>query len=600
MTDSIRGTTGANADAEELDNARLVPQLKVMFDALWASRVRNRLLLFATAIVLVVAATAYGQNRLNAWNKPFYDAIARHDFAQFLRQLGVFGLIAGALLVLNVAQRWLGEMSKVDLRAGLVQDLVHRWMQPGCAAWLAHSGPMGLNPDQRMHEDARHLSELSADLSIGLLQATILLGTFIEVLWALSSRLEFRIAGHEVVISGYMVWAAVVYSVSASLLSIWVGRSLVNRNADHYAREADLRYSLVRVNENFDAIALAAGEAQEERHIKADLEAVLVTMRRLVFGLANLTWVTAGSGWITLVAPIIAAAPLYFSGSITFGGLMLAAGAFMQVQSSSRWFVDNFSTIADWRATLLRVASFRRSLLSSASPPDSQNRIEMRTGPDGTIRIDDLVIAGPAGKITLAERHVELPTGERVLILGGSGMAKNLMFRTLARLWPLGTGSVTLPAAALFMYMPRTAYLPPGTLREVLAYPASAGDIATERLTDLLVRLGLDRLIPVLDTVRRWDQVLSGDDQQCLVFARVAVRRPACLLIDEVLDFLEEETLARVWALLAAELPLTTVIHLGRSANPSARFTRTLHLRTGHAQPQRESPQSGNAVRAST
>jgi vitamin B12/bleomycin/antimicrobial peptide transport system ATP-binding/permease protein len=153
-----------------------------------------------------------------------------------------------------------------------------------------------------------------------------------------------------------MVWAAVAYSASASLLSYWVGKNLVNRNADHYAREADLRYSLVRINDHIDAIALAGGEAEEARHIEVDLGAVLAAMRRLVTGLTNLTWVTAGSGWLTIVAPIIAAAPLYFAGKITFGGLMLASGAFMQVQSSLRWFVDNFSTIADWRATLLRVA----------------------------------------------------------------------------------------------------------------------------------------------------------------------------------------------------------------------------------------------------
>ena len=72
---------------------------------------------------------------------------------------------------------------------------------------------------------------------------------------------------------------------------------------------------------------------------------------------------TAGYGWLTLVAPILVAAPAYFSGTLTFGGLMMAAGAFTQMQSSLRWFVDNFSTIADWRATLLRVADFRRALI---------------------------------------------------------------------------------------------------------------------------------------------------------------------------------------------------------------------------------------------
>ncbi len=162
----------------------------------------------------------------------------------------------------------------------------------------------------------------------------------------------FHAAGRHFIIPGYMVWAAVIYAGSASLLSYWVGRSLVDMNAERYAREADLRFSLVRVNEHIDAITIAAGEAGEARRIEIDMAGVLRAMRWLVTGTTNLTWVTAGYGWFTLVAPILAAAPLYFAGNISFGGLMMASGAFMQVQSSLRWFVDNFSTIADWRATL--------------------------------------------------------------------------------------------------------------------------------------------------------------------------------------------------------------------------------------------------------
>src|SRR5476649_2059829 len=193
-----------------------------------------------------------------------------------------------------------------------------------------------------------------------------------------------------------MVWAAVVYAGSASLLSYWVGRNLIDRNADRYAREADLRFSLVRVNEHIDAIALATGEADEARRIEIDLAAVLEAMRRLVTGITNLTWVTAGYGWFTLVAPIIAAAPLYFAGNLSFGGLMMASGAFMQVQSSLRWFVDNFSTIADWRATLLRVAGFRRAVIGIDELHEVASRIRYQeSGED--IRIDDLQIASPSG-----------------------------------------------------------------------------------------------------------------------------------------------------------------------------------------------------------
>ncbi len=184
-------------------------------------------------------------------------------------------MLAGALLILNVAQRWLGEMLKLRLRQGLVHDLIQNWLAPGRAFRLANAGSIGVNPDQRMHEDARHLTELSADLGIGLLQSSILLATFVKILWSLSTDFAFHVAGRILAIPGYMVWAAVVYSGSASLLSYWVGRSLIDRNAERYAREADLRFSLVRVNEHIDAVALSAGEADEARRIDLDLAAVL-------------------------------------------------------------------------------------------------------------------------------------------------------------------------------------------------------------------------------------------------------------------------------------------------------------------------------------
>ena len=144
-----------------------------------------------------------------------------------------------------------------------------------------------------------------------------------------------------------------------SLLSYFVGRSLIRRNADRYAREADLRFALVRISEHVDGIALAEGEADERRRVEMHIGNVMLAMRRLVRGLTNLTWVTAGFGWITGIAPILISAPLYFTGKTSFGGMMLAAAAFSQAQGSLRWFVDNFGAIADWRATLLRVANFQ-------------------------------------------------------------------------------------------------------------------------------------------------------------------------------------------------------------------------------------------------
>jgi putative ATP-binding cassette transporter len=566
------------SNSEEIANSGLVPQLGMMARALWTAPVRNTLFFLSGALFVVIAVTAYGQIRLNNWNQPFYDALSHHDFAQFMKQLGVFGVIAGALLVLNVGQRWLVETLKLRLRQGLARDLIQNWMQPGRAFRLASSGAIGVNPDQRMHEDARHLTELSADLGVGLLQSSILLVSFVEVLWSLSNNFAFHVGGRQIAIPGYMVWAAIIYSGSASLLSYWVGRTLVDRNAQRYAREADMRFSLVRVNEHIDAIALSAGEADEERRIEIDLAAVLAATGRLVTGLTNLTWITAGYGWFTLVAPILVAAPLYFAGNISFGGLMLASGAFNQVQSSLRWFVDNFSTIADWRATLLRVASFRRAVIDTDVLHDVESRIAFVTGDPGKISIDDLEIASPAGATMLQEKKIEIRAGEKVLIVGESGTGKTLLFRALAGLWPWGAGQVAHPRGEELLYMPRTPYLPPGTLREVLAYPSATGTFDAGAYAKALARLKLDRLVPMLDISRRWDHELSDDEQQTLAFARIVLHAPPWILIDEVLDSLEEDARQAVFDIFTKDLQHTGIIHIGRADAHDHLFSRVLHL----------------------
>ena len=577
-SDDMNGTNNSPPDKDEIAESGLVPQLAMMRRGLWASPTRNTVALLGVALFVVVAATAFGQIRLNSWNQPFYDALARRDFPRFLVQLGVFGIIAGALLVLNVAQRWLGEMLKLKLRQGLVHDLVQNWLVPGRAFRIANAGDIGVNPDQRMHEDARHLTELFADLGIGLLQASILLITFINILWGISSGFVFHVAGRTLAVPGYMVWAAVIYAGSASLVSIWVGRSLIERNAERYAREAELRFSLVHVNEHIDAIALAGGEAEEARRIELDLAGVLLAMRRLITGLMNLTWVTAGYGWFTLVAPILAAAPLYFAGTLSFGGLMMASGAFVQVQSSLRWFVDNASTLADWRATLLRVASFRRALLGADVLHHVETQIAFVEGEPGRIVMDHLEVASPEGCTKVEETYVEVKAGERVLIVGQAETGKTLLFQALAGLWPWGAGRVKRSIGETMLCIPRNAYLPPGTLREILAYPSPVANFAAEAFPHALERLGLDRLVPMLDQSRRWDRILGDGEQQSLAFARAVIHAPPWLLIDEVLDTLDDDTRRIVSDVIVKDLAGSGVIHIGRTTVHSDLFGRVLHL----------------------
>jgi putative ATP-binding cassette transporter len=335
---------------------------------------------------------------------------------------------------------------------------------------------------------------------------------------------------------------------------------------------------MVRVNEHIDAIALSSGEADEARRIEVDVARVLDATRSLVSGLANLTWITAGYGWFTTVAPILVAAPLYFAGNLSFGGLMMAAGAFIQVQSSLRWFVDNFSTIADWRATLLRVASFRRAVLNTDIVHGSESRIDFAEGPPGKFSIENLRIASPTGCTLLEDTHVEMLAGERILITGEPGTGKTLLFRALAGLWPWGTGRIKRPKGEDAMYLPRVPYLPPGTLREVLAYPSGVGKFADGAFAPALTRLDLARLVPMLDSTQHWERDLSEDEQHSLVFARALLHEPRWMIIDEVLDSLDDR--ARDWVIdmLTQDLQQTGIIYIGRIPAYGRLFARTVRL----------------------
>ena len=577
--------TGAAASEDTLapydftkDN--LFAQIKRMAGAFWAARERNQLLLLCAGLVIVVAATAAMQIRLNAWNRPFYDALTHKDIPGFVRQLVVFAELAAVLLVLNVSQVWLNQTSRVVLRQGLVHDLLNEWLKPTRAFRLSNAGPIGQNPDQRLHADAQHLTELMTDLGIGLLQATLLLLSFIGVLWVLSQHMVVPFAGHRLQVPGYMVWCALLYAGTASCLSWRVGRPLITLDAERYAREADLRFALVRANEEIEGITIYGGESDEKDHLNQVFATVLEVSRRIVGATTQLTWVTAGYGWFTIVAPILVAAPSYLTGEMSFGELMVAVGAFNQVQTSLRWFVDNFSTIADWRATLLRVASFRGAVATMDSLGESTSRIDLEEGPTPAIHIDDLQVAAPGGAIRLSETHLELMPGERVLIAGERGADRTQLFRALIGLWPWGKGRIVRPARESMMFLPARAYVPPGTLRTALCYPCSTHDFDAPATERALAAVGLERLTPLLDTTARWDRQLNDDEKQSLAIARVLLQRPQWLVLNGVFEGLDAASRRRIEAVLARELAGVGLIDIGKQEENAGFFTRIFQLLT--------------------
>ncbi|RUX91147.1 MULTISPECIES: ABC transporter ATP-binding protein/permease [unclassified Mesorhizobium] len=578
MADQPGNAAAAQPVAVAVEASSLSDQVATIRRALAGSPVRKWLLWTSVGIMAVIIATSIGQVLLNRWNQPFYDALARRDMAAFLHQLLVFAAIAGGLLVLNIGQTWLNQMIRLKLREALTLDLIDQWMRPARAFRLANAGAIGVNPDQRMQQDAAHLSDLSTDLGVGLLQSCILLVSFVGVLWELSSGFVFHIGGTSLAIPGYMVWAAILYAGIASWLSWLVGRPLIRLNSDRYTREAELRSSMVRVNENVDAIALYHGEADARRRLELDLGTVLGAMRRIYTAQINLSWVTDTYGWITVVAPILVASPVYFAGDISFGGLMMAVGAFNQVHSSLRWFINNIGSIADWRATLMRVADFRIALDETDVLHDTEKRIVFGENANGSMTFETLEVASPEGCTKLADQHVEIRAGERVMITGDRGAGKTLFFRAIAGLWPWGRGRIGLPAGETLIFVPRVPYFPAGTLREVLDHPNGAAPASDADISAVLAEVGLERLSSSLNRAGRWDHELGDDEQRSLAFARLALRQPKWVIIDEAMDAFDGPSLRRVLSMLEKRLPDAAILNIGRGLHNNQFFPRALTI----------------------
>jgi putative ATP-binding cassette transporter len=556
----------------------VLAQLFSLTRALATSRYRSQLGLLAAGIVLVIGANVVGQIRLNVWQGDFYDALEQKQVSAFVHQLWIFLVIAGGLLVLVVTQTWLREMTNVRLREWLTHDLLDQWLAPKRAYMLSFAGEIGENPDQRIHQDSQHLTDLTTSLAIGLLQSSLLLASFVGVLWVLSEQVLFEIGGRSTAIPGYMVWCALAYSAGGSLLAWRVGRPLVALNAERYAREADLRFALVRVNEHASGISLYGGEADERRILDEPVNRVITVMARLAGGLARLTWITSGYGWLAIVVPIIVAAPGYFDGELTFGALMMVVGAFNQVQSSLRWFVDNLAQIADWRATLLRIVAFRDALPEVDTIGEEAGRITVADGGAERLVLEGLAVALPDACARLDQEQVEIAPGERVQILGTPGTGKSTVFRALAGMWPWGGGIIRLPPRDEMVFMPQRPYLPLGILRGAVSYPEPP-----ERFDDAAVRAALERvdlghLLPSLDRTERWDRQLTLDEQQRLAFARLLLHAPRWVVLDDAVGALDEGHRRLVLSIFERELAGATVIHFGRNPVLDCSWDRTLHV----------------------
>jgi len=562
----------------EKHDGRFWMQALPLLRALSASSHRNKLALMAAALMAVILINTFGQIKLTAWYGSFYDTLVKRSISLLANEVLTFLIIVGGLLCLVVAQTWLQETIKVRLREWLTHDLMDQWLKPRRAYLLTQAGGAGANPDQYIQADARQLADMSASLSIGLFHASLLLLSFVGVLWSLSNQVIFTYDGSSFTIPGYMVWCALAYALAGSWLTWLVGRPLIKLNADRYAREADLRYAIVRINETVESVTLQRGEADERRTANGSIGSVIDLGRQLANGHSRLTWVTSGYGWLGILVPILLATPGFFTGSLTLGGLMMVVSGFSQVQNSLRWFVDNFPAIADWRATLLRVSRFRSGLSYLDPEDDGAAGIVLGHHPQGRMCFDNLTINREGNPISFATPWVEIKQGERALIESAADCDKSLLLRAMAGLSTEGSGSILLPPAKSIIHVPARVHFRIGTLREAMTYPAANGEFDDTMICAALVRVGLMHLLGRLDDSDRWDRALPAGEQQRLVLARLVLHRPDWVLFEDMAVSAGEQDLPLLRSVFTRELAGSAVIGIGTCPALNGFFGRRLRL----------------------
>ncbi|MGT2436740.1 ABC transporter ATP-binding protein/permease [Bradyrhizobium betae] len=536
---------------------------------------------FSIGLIVLIVLTVAFQYGINVWNRAIFDAIEKRDAATVFHLTAVFFPLAIGSIVLGVAQVFARMGIQRRWRAWLTNSVLTRWLANGRYYQLNLVGGDHKNPEYRIAEDLRIATDSPVDFLAGVTSALLSAATFIVVLWTIGGALTVTLGGSAVTIPGFLVIAAILYAAIASGSILVIGRQFVQVSEDKNQAEADFRYTLTRVRENGESIALLGGEEEERDGIDRNFTGVLRQWARLAGQHMRTTLVSQGSSLVAPVVPLLLCAPKFLDGSMTLGQVMQAASAFTIVQSAFGWLVDNYPRLADWNACARRIASLMMSLdgLERAERGDGLGRIKRgETSNETMLELKDLSVTLDDGTAVVGETEVAIAPGERLLVAGESGTGKSTLVRAIAGLWPWGGGSVNFhPDRRLFM-LPQRPYVPSGSLRRAVAYPGAEDDWTIDEIGEALHKVGLDHLKEKIEEEAPWDQTLSGGEKQRLAFARLLLHNPDIVVLDEATSALDEKSQDKMMQMVTDELPKATIVSVAHRVELEAFHSRKIVL----------------------
>ena len=547
----------------------------------WNAGHRRRVRAVTAAVLLLTVAQVALAIWTNYWSRALFDALEARSMARFVAQIGVFAVIfvlTMAVTALHLhAKRWL----QIDWRRWLTERLLGQWMTHGGHYPLQTAAGEHDNPDGRIAEDIRVATEVAIALAHSLLYSLLILGSFANILLAVSG--PATLPGTAVSVPGYLVVLAFIYAGVGTALGLLLGRPLVRATNRLQTLEANFRFGLARSREHGEAIALMRGEPVERERAERQFAELELGWNRQTLAYLGIVSFTTGYGALLPVFPILVAAPQYIAGAMTLGLLMQSAQAFQRLTSALSWPVDSLGDLARCQASVERVLSLHEGLAAlqvearrSALHGDGR-RIQRREGAGPQLALRQLSIAEPDGRVIVDTFDATIRAGERVLI-GGDATAAVALFKAVAGLWPWGKGEVLLPPGKPIHFMPQRPFLPEGALRAALSYPLPPGRFDDAAVRDAMECAGLAWLLPRLGDHAPWDQTLPPRTQQRIGFARLFLHRPAWVFMEEASNTFEPKGEEAMFRTLLARLPDATVLTIGFHAGLEQHHTRRIDV----------------------
>ncbi|HDR9356430.1 ABC transporter ATP-binding protein/permease [Burkholderia vietnamiensis] len=517
-------------------------------------------------IVAINLCVVWINVKLNKWNAQFYNALQSKDVHEFPNLLMQFSALAFGFIILAVYGRYLRQMLGFRWRQWLTDRFLGQWLGDR-AFYRIERDHLADNPDQRITDDLQSFATTTLALSLDLLSTVVTLVSFITILWSLAGALSVSLGATPITIPGYMVWAAALYAVVGSVIIQKFGHPLVSINYQQQRVEADFRFGLIRVRENAEQIAFYDGEKTETANAQGLFMRIRDNWWRVMKYTKRLTFVLSFYGQIAMIFPLVVAAPRYFAGAFSFGVLMQISSAFNTVSDSFSWFINSYGTLVEWRATVNRLREFQRvmgtsHLKESLSPATEHGGINLHYVDAAKLSTSSLKLALPNGTALANIGNVTIEPGSRWLVVGKSGSGKSTFMRALAGLWPFGDGAIDAPVGARMMFVPQTSYLPIGTLKAALTYPAAPDAFTDDACRDALRACRLEGYADRLDETGHWTRVLSPGEQQRLAGARVLLHKPDFLFLDEATSALDADNEARLYHLFAERLPKAAIVSI--------------------------------------